>query len=75
MTDPSLTVNHNRVGNVAKTNVKIFAKDPVTNKVTTYDLAELDDASAQAWLQQIKDWKKKLEYRRLLQQTRVGSNT
>ena len=71
MTVALLKVDPTGVGNTVKTNVNILVHDPVTNKVMTFDLTELDDASTQIWLQQIKDWKKKLQYRRLLQQTKV----
>jgi len=75
MTIAPLNVDQTRVGKIVKTNVPVIVRDPVTNKIKAFDLAELDDASSQVWLQQVKDWKARLRYRSLLQQTRVGSKT
>ena len=72
MATTPIKVDPTRVGVVAKANVPVIAVNPATGKTQSFDLAELDDVSAVAWLNQIKDWKKKLEYRKLLAQIKVG---
>jgi len=53
-----------------KTGIIVLAKD-ATGKVVKADLAELDDASVEAWLASIKDLNKRAQYRRALYKVRV----
>ena len=69
-----LNADVNRLGKVVKANVPVLGVIDPTGKLITADLAELDDASAQAWLQQVKDWKKKLFYRDMLAKLRAGAS-
>ena len=73
LTPTKITLNTDptRLGKAVKLNVPVVAHD-TTGNVVKADLAELDDASAQAFLSTIKDWKMKLRYRHLLNQSRLG---
>jgi hypothetical protein len=66
-----LSADAARIGTAIKLGVSVIALD-AAGKPTKFDLAELDDASAQAWLAHIKDWKEKLKYRQLLGKIRTG---
>jgi len=53
-----------------KINIPVRASDTTGTPVST-DLALLDDASIEAWLSQISDWKIKLHYRALLNKAKT----
>ena len=50
--------------------IAVYAAD-VTGAIGLYDVADLDDVSIQAWLQQIKDPRKRVQYRRQLYKLRT----
>lgn len=74
LTPTKVTLNADpaRIGVAVKLNVPVVGHD-ATGKLVNLDLAELDDASAQAWLMAVKDWKKKLFYRQLLSKHKAGA--
>jgi hypothetical protein len=53
-----------------KTGITVTAKD-ATGKTVKADLAELDDASVEVWLQTIKDLNKRAQYRKKLARVRL----
>jgi hypothetical protein len=50
--------------------IPVFAFD-ATGKIGLYDVADLDDASIAAWLEQISDPLKRIKYRKQLRKLRV----
>jgi hypothetical protein len=67
----------NAAKSLAATNhigIPVYAFD-ANGKPGLYDVADLDDASIQAWLQQIKDPLKRIKYRKQLLRIRTPAGT